>query len=695
MSEKTNKEEVLINNEMRIMSDLISHARGGLKIDGSYFISGYEVLNISRRVDSINKRTRERIKKGLVGEDNSEITYDLIRPSEANLQEKVEDIIKNPKDFKGRVSLGQNDLLGAEGNPNQDVLYFLRSLNKALKSNNNRALDLKYSVIKFNDYNVDELNRYEVAGVIKTSTGSFAVHSLTNNSLPVKYYEMDHDSCKDCDHCAKKRARNDVFILRDKESDEYMQVGGSCIDVFIEKDKLKNMLKISDFIMENTSGKYYRDEEVLSKVDYIAHVIESMNKTGGYISKDKRDLAIYDLDLGTSERALYAISQRLLSEYVNNLSDSMSGNRSLSISEKREILDKNLEKISIHPDEEDYELANEIVSYYQENRIKLIRDVKPDNYRDLKLNAINSISSKNLFFDGMRQASYMAIAVNNYIKEQKRLEISMKREDELSKMADGRVRLDRLSPFLFEEEKTKVDVSLKILFVKEKISYSGGYQPHPITKYVLTGVTPDGSIVKASTTALDKFGDVFRDDKGRLFDASELSGKIKDRYVNISGSIKSNVSFMGDNGSVEYTELRINSISDATELERSNNDIVINGKVDIYSNLKVDNVIEGYFDVNDEPLSIYRYFLKNDVGEKFVIDSDTDINLEVGKFYHLGGLKRGVNNNVTIIQKPERELIKESNNEDLDFDKDKKYTKNQVKKLIGVNKKPASKRKIG
>ena len=72
------------------------------------------------------------------------------------------------------------------------------------------------------------------------------VDTQPGKECPVQYREADH---RNCDHCHTKRYRKDTFVLRNVETDEYMQVGRQCLRDFYGHD-IDKIAKLAEFWFE-------------------------------------------------------------------------------------------------------------------------------------------------------------------------------------------------------------------------------------------------------------------------------------------------------------------------------------------------------------------------------------------------------------------------------------------------------------
>ena len=73
------------------------------------------------------------------------------------------------------------------------------------------------------------INNWEfVASVEHTEKGNIFSKALTDIEIPIRYRHGD----RYCEHCNTRRARKNVFIIHNTETDEFKQVGNSCLNDF-------------------------------------------------------------------------------------------------------------------------------------------------------------------------------------------------------------------------------------------------------------------------------------------------------------------------------------------------------------------------------------------------------------------------------------------------------------------------------
>lgn len=83
---------------------------------------------------------------------------------------------------------------------------------------------------------------YEFIASLERSEGGVLVNVRPGCEIPVRYREADGS----CDHCGTARRRNHVFVVRNLETGEHMQVGRSCLRDFMGTDDPARVLRRFD-----------------------------------------------------------------------------------------------------------------------------------------------------------------------------------------------------------------------------------------------------------------------------------------------------------------------------------------------------------------------------------------------------------------------------------------------------------------
>ncbi len=103
-----------------------------------------------------------------------------------------------------------------------------------------------------------------------------------------------------CDHCQTNRMRNKVFLIKNIETNTFLQVGKSCLTDFFPQDvfnqivsfeKIFYIFKELDTLME--SGNYHNPKHILIKIEEIlALSIEAINQYGFVSTKNEGEGSI-------------------------------------------------------------------------------------------------------------------------------------------------------------------------------------------------------------------------------------------------------------------------------------------------------------------------------------------------------------------------------------------------------------------
>jgi len=126
-----------------------------------------------------------------------------------------------------------------------------------------------------------------------TLPGSVIVNTVPGETIPAKYHNCEPV----CDHCGKKRRRNETFLLQEEETGDYKLIGRQCVRDFIGYDarqvfnylqwirKLEEDFDEDDFgSMGHEPARYY-----VFNADEILAVTASIIHKYGWISRSKAD----------------------------------------------------------------------------------------------------------------------------------------------------------------------------------------------------------------------------------------------------------------------------------------------------------------------------------------------------------------------------------------------------------------------
>ncbi len=137
-----------------------------------------------------------------------------------------------------------------------------------------------------------KINGWEFIAVIDHSaeTGNI-IRNISEVSIPMKYITSNPI----CEHCNINRYRRDTFVVRNTETNEYKQVGRSCLKDFIGHASVAQYVSLADlysqigFMINYACEHDYEDGKInqyLPVEDYLACCYESYFKMGNvFVSK--------------------------------------------------------------------------------------------------------------------------------------------------------------------------------------------------------------------------------------------------------------------------------------------------------------------------------------------------------------------------------------------------------------------------
>lgn len=143
-------------------------------------------------------------------------------------------------------------------------------------------------------------------------TGENIFRALINsNDIPIEY----RSSGTTCEHCKVNRYRKEAFILYNKETKTYIQVGSSCIKDFLGYHRPEDIINKANLVsqlytfLDGVSGDYSSDGIVYFHhiKNWLAHTSACI-RNYGWISKSK---AYETGEVATAHRVFQSINQAL------------------------------------------------------------------------------------------------------------------------------------------------------------------------------------------------------------------------------------------------------------------------------------------------------------------------------------------------------------------------------------------------
>lgn len=176
-----------------------------------------------------------------------------------------------------------------------------------------------YTFVEIEVSGIAQVGNYNVVAMLEYNPNGNIIKPLSDNEeMPQRFWKSD---CT-CDHCKTNRTRAKMFVVRNNDTGEYNQVGGSCLKEFTGRLNAETVASMYDSLIvleeENgyvSSGGFGKKCYDVCKVIEIAAVI--INKLG-YFSSNSRiptknlvKLVIDELQDNTKARILNKELNRL------------------------------------------------------------------------------------------------------------------------------------------------------------------------------------------------------------------------------------------------------------------------------------------------------------------------------------------------------------------------------------------------
>lgn len=127
-----------------------------------------------------------------------------------------------------------------------------------------------------------KIDNYELVGIIEQSDNGNIVNAFNNCEVPKRFWTTENY----CEHCNSKRNRKNLFIIRNTETNEYKQLGKSCVKLYtngIDAEHFAQILHCYD-ILKKYNDMYFED------------YIDTYNAIASYKVDDVLNLAIMLID---------------------------------------------------------------------------------------------------------------------------------------------------------------------------------------------------------------------------------------------------------------------------------------------------------------------------------------------------------------------------------------------------------------
>ena len=187
------------------------------------------------------------------------------------------------------------------------------------------------------------VNNWRFIGSIERTENGNIFHKTVDVEIPTRYY----DNKPVCEHCNTRRARKHTYIIQNTETNEFKQVGATCLRDFTKGMDAEfiasyysmfNKLAEFEAPMEGCGyrASYFNTEEIL------AYTVAVVNKFG-YIKSDSSD------STANTVREFYGYERGWYNGYLFE-------------SRKKHIKEK-MDACNFNVSEEDFETANKIIAY--------------------------------------------------------------------------------------------------------------------------------------------------------------------------------------------------------------------------------------------------------------------------------------------------------------------------------------------
>ena len=159
------------------------------------------------------------------------------------------------------------------------------------------TVTLKY--IKINVEGIAKINNFQFVAELQHTKNGNIIKGINNIEIPQKYYT----TTPVCDHCKQKRIRKYTYIVYNTETNEFKQVGKTCLTDYtngLSAELVAKYISLYDELIKGESfiasnGNY---EQYYNVNNYLLHVIETINnygyvKTGNINSTKNKSFDFY------------------------------------------------------------------------------------------------------------------------------------------------------------------------------------------------------------------------------------------------------------------------------------------------------------------------------------------------------------------------------------------------------------------
>ena len=132
------------------------------------------------------------------------------------------------------------------------------------------------------------INDYQLVGISEYTKNGNIMHKVGEEEIPKRFYNTDNY----CEHCNRKRARKQLFLIKNIKTNEYKQVGKSCVKLYTNGIEANRYLEIAscyhllEDYNEDIPSDYesYENYNPLRKIDDVLNLAIMIIDKLGYIS---------------------------------------------------------------------------------------------------------------------------------------------------------------------------------------------------------------------------------------------------------------------------------------------------------------------------------------------------------------------------------------------------------------------------
>lgn len=143
------------------------------------------------------------------------------------------------------------------------------------------------------------INDYELIAITDFTENGNIIHALNDNEVPTRFRTTDNY----CEHCNSRRRRKQLFILKNIHTNEYKQVGKSCVKLYTDGVDATRYLEMMEcyHLLEEYNDKIpsdymeYTNYNPMIKVEDILKATIISNEKIGYLSASSCQMGYNDI----------------------------------------------------------------------------------------------------------------------------------------------------------------------------------------------------------------------------------------------------------------------------------------------------------------------------------------------------------------------------------------------------------------